>query len=120
MSQSREHLEAVGFPISGMTCTSCVNRITRAVRQVPGVAHVRVDLRGERATVVRDPGVAPDATIAAAVRSAGYEPDLEAATRAPADPPEPLLLTRLLGALRRGRARTTSGTQEPADKETPR
>jgi Cu+-exporting ATPase len=71
--------ETIRFPVAGMTCASCANRITRAVRRLPGVTKVSVDLRRETATVRREPALVSDAALAAAVADAGYEPDLEAA-----------------------------------------
>ena len=62
-----------------MTCGSCVNRITRAVRKLDGVSKVHVDLRRETATVRREPALVSNAALAAAVAEAGYEADLDAA-----------------------------------------
>jgi len=62
-----------------MTCTSCVNRITRAIRKVDGVTRVTVDLRRETATVRREPALVSNAALAAAVAGAGYAADLDAA-----------------------------------------
>ena len=76
--------ETIRFPVAGMTCGSCVNRITRALRKVDGVTKVAVDLRRETATVRREPGLASNAALAAAVDGAGYEADLDAAVRVPA------------------------------------
>jgi copper chaperone CopZ len=72
-------LETIRFPVAGMTCTSCVNRITRALRKLDGVSTVRVDLRHETATVGRDPWRASDSALTAAVAAAGYVADLGAA-----------------------------------------
>jgi len=71
--------ETIRFPVAGMTCGSCVNRITRALRRLDGVTAVRVDLGRETATVRRDPQAAPDDVLAAAVSEAGYHADLAAA-----------------------------------------
>lgn len=71
--------EVIRFPVRGMTCGSCVNRIMRAVRKVDGVTRVTVDLRSETATVRREPALVSNAALAAAVADAGYEADLEAA-----------------------------------------
>ncbi|MAG37131.1 MAG: copper-translocating P-type ATPase [Dehalococcoidia bacterium] len=61
------------FPIEGMTCASCVNRVQRALSRVEGVAEATVNLASEQATV----RYAPDQTslddLAAAVADAGYE-----------------------------------------------
>ena len=75
--------ETIRFPIEGMTCTSCVNRITRSLRKLDGVEHVKVDLSRETATVRRQPSLASDADLGAAVAAAGYEADLEAAVVLP-------------------------------------
>ena len=72
-------METIRFPVAGMTCSSCVNRITRALRTIDGVSTVRVDLRHETATVRRDPRRVADTTLAAAVTASGYQADLEAA-----------------------------------------
>ena len=39
------------LPIQGMTCASCAGRVERALRAVPGVAAVAVNLATERAEV---------------------------------------------------------------------
>ncbi len=76
--------ETIRFPVAGMTCGSCVSRITRAVRRLDGVTKVDVDLRGETATVRREPALVSNAALAAAVAEAGYEANLEAAVVVPA------------------------------------
>lgn len=72
-------METIRFPVAGMTCVSCVNRITRAVRKVDGVSKVSVDLRHETATVRRAPALVSNAALAAAVAAAGYQADVDAA-----------------------------------------
>ena len=67
--------ELVRIPIEGMTCASCVNRITRALRRVDGIGSVHVDLRGESVSLRLDPAIPPGAllaAVAAAVDGAGY------------------------------------------------
>ena len=96
MSAPSGGLEVVRFPVRGMTCGSCVNRITRTVGKVPGVAKVSVDLRHETATVRRERPLVPDAALAAAVAAAGYEADLDAAEVLPPGS-DASLLERLLG-----------------------
>ena len=76
-------IETIRFPIGGMTCASCVNRITRALRKLEGVEQVRIDLRRETGTVRRDPVVAPDRALVAAVAAAGYEADVDSAVTIP-------------------------------------
>jgi len=69
----------VRFPVSGMICNSCVTRITRALRKVGGVTKVRVDLGRGTVTVRREPELASNSALTAAVAEAGYEADLESA-----------------------------------------
>ncbi len=64
-------LVAHEFPIEGMTCASCVSRVERALKAVPGVASVDVNLATERATV-NATGATPGAALIAAVDKAGY------------------------------------------------
>lgn len=91
--------ETIRFPVTGMVCGSCVSRITRAIRGLPGVSAVRVDLGREAVTVRREPVVAPDAVLAAAISEAGYHAQLEDAVAL--DPGEaPAFLERLTRRLR--------------------
>src|SRR5215212_4917969 len=62
----------VTFPVTGMTCASCVNRIEKAIGKVAGVERAAVNLATERATVSYDPRQATLADIATAVERAGY------------------------------------------------
>ena len=58
------------FPVTGMTCASCVRRVERALSGVPGVESVRVDLAREQVQITHS-GV--DATtLAKAVEARGY------------------------------------------------
>src|ERR687889_1331511 len=62
----------VNFPVTGMTCASCVNRVEKAIGKVAGVERAAVNLATERATVSYDPRQTTVADIAAAVERAGY------------------------------------------------
>jgi Cu+-exporting ATPase len=88
--------ETIRFPVAGMTCGACVNRITRALRKLDGVTKVSIDLRRETTTVRREPALVSNAALAAAVAAAGYAADLEAAVRLPPGS-DPSFLDRLLG-----------------------
>ncbi len=57
-----------------MTCASCVSRVERALRKLPGVQEATVNLATETAHVVFDAAQAPGARLRRAVRDAGYEP----------------------------------------------
>lgn len=56
--------------VAGMTCASCVGRVEKALKAVPGVAEATVNLATERATVR---GVAGMQELIEAVARAGYE-----------------------------------------------
>ena len=60
------------IPVQGMTCATCVARVEKAIRGVPGVEEVHVNLSTERATVRTAGGVTPEQVIAA-VADAGYD-----------------------------------------------
>ncbi len=64
------HPSATELEIEGMTCASCVGRVERALRKVPGVAEASVNL-ATRTALVRPAGDA--AALVAAVEAAGYE-----------------------------------------------
>lgn len=91
--------ETIRFPIEGMTCLSCVNRITRALRRLDGVEQIRIDLRAETGTVRRDPLRASDQAVTAAIAAAGYEADLGVAVSIPTVD-HPGFATRLVARLR--------------------
>ena len=42
---------STSFQVEGMTCASCVGRVEKAIRAVPGVVSASVNLATERATV---------------------------------------------------------------------
>ena len=85
--------------VGGMTCASCVGRVERALKKVPGVQAVAVNLATETARVHwRDDLVAEQAAAAAArvqraIRDAGYEPR-------PAEATEPAVAPGWLGVPR--------------------
>ena len=63
--------------IGGMTCASCVMRVEKALKKVPGVQEATVNLATESARIALAPGqeaAVVDALVRRAVRNAGYEP----------------------------------------------
>ncbi|MBP2687599.1 MAG: copper/silver-translocating P-type ATPase, partial [Deltaproteobacteria bacterium] len=60
------------LPVAGMTCASCVGRVERALRKVPGVVAASVNLAAQTASVEYLPGAASVADLRAAVEGAGY------------------------------------------------
>jgi Cu+-exporting ATPase len=65
----------IRLPIEGMTCSSCVARVEKALKAVPGVGSAEVNLATETASVALAQGANPE-TLVAAVRKAGYETHL--------------------------------------------
>lgn len=65
---------SVGFKLKliGMSCASCVARVEKALKAVPGVQDAGVNLATEEATVHATPQVTADALVAA-IQGAGYQ-----------------------------------------------
>jgi Cu+-exporting ATPase len=82
MTTSIPRIEIVSFPVEGMTCASCVNRITRFLNKVEGVEEANVNLASESATVRYDPGQVGVADLVSAVDAAGYVARVEQAASA--------------------------------------
>src|SRR5207253_1316362 len=73
----QQPLAIVSFPVEGMTCATCANRITRFLRQVDGVADASVNLATDAATVTYDPERTGTESLVAAVEAAGYAARME-------------------------------------------
>ena len=63
---------ALSLPVHGMSCASCVGRVEKAVRQVPGVAEVSVNLATERIHI-QPAGPLDTVAVVEAIEKAGYE-----------------------------------------------
>ena len=88
LTRAREAQTEVTFPVTGMTCASCVRRIERRLGKVDGVQDVNVNLATEKARVVFDPGLVGLPDLVAAVEKAGYGVG-ELPTRSPPRLPTP-------------------------------
>jgi P-type Cu+ transporter len=73
-----EHVE---LPVTGMTCSSCANRIERKLNKLDGVS-ATVNYPTEKATVDYDPDVAQPEDLLGEVEAAGYQAVLPAAESA--------------------------------------
>jgi Cu+-exporting ATPase len=78
--------ETVALAIVGMTCASCVGRVERALRQVPGVLEAEVNLATEQARVTRLRSGDRDGALLQAVQDAGYQAHAIAASGTDAAP----------------------------------
>ena len=71
-ARTGEEIARRTLPVAGMTCASCVGRVERALRKVPGVVEASVNLAAETASVKYQAGVASVDHLRAAVEGAGY------------------------------------------------
>ncbi|WP_428372684.1 heavy metal translocating P-type ATPase, partial [Pelagibacterium lentulum] len=63
--------QIIGLPIEGMTCASCVGRVEKALKAVPGVESATVNLATERADVMASGPVDRQALVRS-IEEAGY------------------------------------------------
>ncbi|AVP56543.1 heavy metal translocating P-type ATPase [Pulveribacter suum] len=74
--QTASAAAALDLGVGGMTCASCVSRVERALRKLPGVQDAAVNLATESVHLTYDGQQHPDMSAQAsrAIRNAGYEP----------------------------------------------
>ncbi|CUX10983.1 heavy metal translocating P-type ATPase [Agrobacterium genomosp. 13] len=80
--------KTVELDIEGMTCASCVGRVEKALKAVSGVSDASVNLATERATVRVAGNAVSAATLAEAIKQAGYKASETAADKAKGDEPD--------------------------------
>jgi heavy metal translocating P-type ATPase len=66
----------VSVAVDGMSCASCVGRVEKAIRAVPGVADAAVNLATGRAEVTFSADEADAGAVADRIRRAGYEAEI--------------------------------------------
>ncbi len=64
---------SVVLPVEGMTCASCVARVEKSLKNVPGVETASVNLASEKVTLVFDPSKTDIAHLASSVEESGYK-----------------------------------------------
>jgi len=69
-------VESVSIPVQGMSCASCVKKITDALNRVNGVVNASVNFATERAGVNYLPTETTIGDIVKAIRDAGYRAEL--------------------------------------------
>lgn len=62
----------LSLPVSGMTCASCVAHVENALKELPGVSNVAVNLATEKASLHYDPQLVKLADMQKAVEEVGY------------------------------------------------
>jgi len=65
-------LSELSLPIAGMTCASCVSHVEGALKELPGVANVVVNLATNKATLKYDPQSVTLEDMRRAVDNVGY------------------------------------------------
>ena len=58
--------------VEGMTCASCVSRVEKALKKVPGVQEATVNLATESARIIFESSAQAEAMLRRAIREAGY------------------------------------------------
>ncbi|MHC1706993.1 MAG: copper ion binding protein [Bacteroidales bacterium] len=66
-------VKTVELKVEGMTCTGCENTIQTAVSELPGVSTIKADHLAGKATVAFDTTKTTVASIADAIKNAGYQ-----------------------------------------------
>ncbi|WLR95216.1 heavy metal translocating P-type ATPase [Shinella zoogloeoides] len=65
--------DVLEFPVEGMTCASCIGRVEKALKAVPGVLEATANLAQERARVRFLKGAVTFEDLAAAIERTGYK-----------------------------------------------
>ena len=76
-TKDKPNTESLTIGVEGMMCASCVSRVERALKKVPGVDGAAVNLATEKATVSFDPLICEVGTLLDAIEHAGYEAQRE-------------------------------------------
>ncbi len=74
MTHIKPEPQTIDIGIGGMTCASCVARVEKALKKVPGVEQATVNLATESARIQVQSEDVSDARLRRAIRDAGYEP----------------------------------------------
>ncbi|MGV0982980.1 MAG: heavy metal translocating P-type ATPase [Limnohabitans sp.] len=74
MTYIKPEAAPIDIGIGGMTCASCVARVEKALKKVPGVESATVNLATESARITVQSAEVTDARLRRAIRDAGYEP----------------------------------------------
>jgi len=69
---SKEKLERIDLPVTGMSCASCAARIEKGLGSVEGVSQATVNFAAEKATVLFHPGQTDISNLIEKVKDLGY------------------------------------------------
>ena len=65
--------QTLTLPVEGMTCASCVARVEKSLKKIPGVEVANVNLATEKVALTFDPTKTDLSQLASAVEEAGYK-----------------------------------------------
>lgn len=74
MTHINTDLQTYDIGVGGMTCASCVARVEKALKKVPGVNAAAVNLATESAHITVSSSSADEGVLRRAIRDAGYQP----------------------------------------------
>lgn len=66
-------IQNLSLPISGMTCASCASHVEGALKQLPGVGEVVINLATNKALISYNPEKVKLADLLGAIKSVGYD-----------------------------------------------
>ena len=77
---NKEKTTSITIPVDGMTCAACVSHVTEALKNIPDVEQVAVNLATEKATLRMPAGGIEKDELKSAVENAGYKVGSESIT----------------------------------------
>jgi copper ion binding protein len=66
-------MQEITIPVKGMKCGGCAKNVENAVKTLPGVTSVAVDLKGAKVKVSMDETKATSDQVRQKIRDAGYK-----------------------------------------------
>ena len=79
-NRTAKNLKTVEFPVSGMSCASCVARIEKGLAKMSGIQEAKVNFASEKASVTFDPSRVQMVDLVGTVKDLGYEAGLAKVT----------------------------------------
>src|SRR5512134_421508 len=71
--KDKPKIEEITLPVSGMFCAACVRKVEKALKGLPGVEDVTVNLSAEKAGVTYDPATSSIEEMERVISEIGYE-----------------------------------------------
>lgn len=68
----KKNITTARFDVQGMNCNSCVERVQKAIRQLPGIVSIQVDLPSGGVAVEHEPEKVTPEQVREQIVAAGY------------------------------------------------